>query len=161
MMKALALAVLALNLVGFQSSFASGYPQGPAQELTPGQLCSNPNSRRYQEKIAYCDRDVNTTMKRQIIADYDRTYHFNIDAMPRQDFKIDHFIPLCMGGSNDISNLWPQHKSIFKLTDPLEEAICKKMGEGKLLQKEGVRLIITAKKNLKQVPNVLAFVRKL
>jgi hypothetical protein len=160
MMKAFAVAILALNLIGFQSSFAN-YPVGPAQELTPGQLCSNPNSHRYPEKINYCDRDVSTTLKNQIIADYDRTYQYDIDKMPRQDFKIDHFIPLCMGGSNDISNLWPQHKSVFKLTDPLEEAICSKMSQGKLEQKEAVRLIMSAKRNLKQVSNILNFVRKL
>ena len=29
-------------------------------------------------------------------------------ARPHPDYEIDHLIPLCLGGSDDFSNLWPQ-----------------------------------------------------
>ena len=75
--------------------------------------------------------------------------------MDRMKFKIDHFIPLCMGGSNDKSNLWPQHESVYKITDPLEPAMCNKMAEGKLLQAEAIDLIKYAKQHLDEVPRIL------
>lgn len=160
-MKALALATLLFTLTNFQLSFAGGFPKGPAQKLTPGQLCTNPNSHRYPENIAYCNRDVSPILKRQIIQNYDSALGYNIEFMPRKQFKIDHFIPLCMGGSNDISNLWPQHVSIYSITDVLEEALCEKMDKGRIRQSDAVHLIITAKNNLNQVPAILLYVHKL
>lgn len=160
-MKALALAVLVLSTLSFQVSFADSYPTGPAKQMTPGKLCDHPNAHRYPEKIAYCNRDVSPGLKRHIIEEYDRTFGYRIETMPRDQFKIDHYIPLCMGGSNDISNLWPQHVSVYKITDPLEEAICDKMYQGKLLQKDAVKLIIEAKNHLDEVQEILAQVHSL
>jgi hypothetical protein len=76
--------------------------------------------------------------------------------MDRQDFKIDHYIPLCMGGSNDIKNLWPQHKSVYAITDPLEPVLCDKMAQGRLLQKKAVEIIMYAKAHLDEVPEIIA-----
>lgn len=142
-------------------SFAADYPIAPAPDLTPGQLCTRPITYRYPEKIAYCDRDVSTGLKKQIIEDYDRAFSYRIDRMPRDHFKIDHFIPLCVGGSNDISNLWPQHVSLFTVTDALEESVCEKMKEGKLLQKDAIQIIMKAKLNINEAPRILRFVRNL
>ena len=47
-------------------------------------------------------RAVTTEMKNQVYADYGITNH------PSGSFEVDHFIPLELGGSNDISNLWPE-----------------------------------------------------
>lgn len=160
-MKALALAVLVLSTLSFQFSFADSFPTGPALQVTPGKLCDHPNAYRYPEKIAYCDRDVNPALKRQIIEDYDRKFGYRIESMPRNEFKIDHFIPLCVGGSNDVTNLWPQHESVYTITDPLEEALCDKMYHGKLLQKDAVKLIIEAKTHLDEAPAILAQVNAL
>jgi hypothetical protein len=41
-------------------------------------------------------------MKNQVYTDYAVASH------PRGAYEIDHFIPLELGGSNDIANLWPQ-----------------------------------------------------
>jgi len=82
--------------------------------------------------------------------------------MDRKDFKIDHFIPLCAGGSNDPSNLWPQHKSVYEITDPVEPLICAKMAAGKLDQAYAIKLITTAKTtNLDEVKNVINILNKL
>ncbi|WP_413289026.1 hypothetical protein [Bdellovibrio sp. HCB337] len=158
MKKAFALATLLFCLLSFHQSFAGGYPQGPAKKLTPGQLCANPNSHRYPEGIAYCNRDVSPALKRQIIANYDKSFGYNIEGMDRKNFKIDHYIPLCMGGSNDITNLWPQHVSVYTLTDSLEEALCEKMDLGRILQKDAVILIKKAKNNLNLVAEIKLYV---
>jgi hypothetical protein len=81
--------------------------------------------------------------------------------MNRGDFKIDHLIPLCAGGANDELNLWPQHSSVYNITDPIEPVICQKMAEGKLSQKDAVAMVIFAKTHLDQVNIVLAKLNKL
>jgi hypothetical protein len=131
------------------------YPSGPNQELTPGDVCHQPDTYRYDERIAYCERDVETSTKNSIIAQYDQELGYRIGSMPRGQFKIDHYIPLCMGGSNDRSNLWPQHQSVYKITDQLEQQLCEKMAQGKMLQAEAIQLIKHAKNNLDEAPSIL------
>ncbi len=160
-MKALALISFCLCLFGLNLSFADDFPVAPAKQVTPGKLCDKPNNTRYPEKIAYCDRDVSSTLKRQIIENYDRTFGYKIETLPRDQFKIDHYIPLCVGGSNDTLNLWPQHVSVYTVTDPLEELVCDKMASGKLQQKDAVAIIIEAKNHLVEVPQILAHVNSL
>jgi hypothetical protein len=146
-----------------QSAFAFGpsFPQGPSPVLTPGKLCDNPSKYRYPEHIAYCDRDVTYETKEALIHNYDSKLGFHIGSMSRYDFKIDHFIPLCAGGSNDSTNLWPQHKSVYELTDPVEPLLCEKMANGRLSQADAVKLIVKAKTDLATVPEVMKILRKL
>ena len=47
-------------------------------------------------------RAVTTAMKNQVYAAYGITDH------PTGAYEVDHFIPLELGGSNDIANLWPE-----------------------------------------------------
>lgn len=145
------------------SAYVSGphFPQGPDLRITPGKLCDKPVSYRYPERIAYCDRDVDYEAKEFLILRYDDNFGYSIQYMSRADFKIDHFIPLCAGGSNDLENLWPQHKSIYQLTDPIEPILCEKMAQGKLSQANAVKLIMAAKTNLKNVPAVLRTLQQL
>lgn len=140
---------------------AQDFPLAPISALTPGKLCDKPNEFRYPENIAYCERDVAFETKEIIIAEYDMKYGFRIKTLPRVDFKIDHFIPLCMGGSNDASNLWPQHKSVWEKTDPIEPIICSKMLQGKIKQKDAVNIIIQAKTNIANVPQILRYIQRL
>src|SRR5271157_2904996 len=54
------------------------------------------------------------------------------------DYEIDHLIPLCLGGSDDPSNLWPQPRRSIEGTwnaeakDGLERPICDMVCEGQL-----------------------------
>ncbi|MBC7370529.1 MAG: HNH endonuclease [Bdellovibrionaceae bacterium] len=160
-MRRLATASMLLVLVSFQTVFAADYPQGPEPQLTPGMLCAQPNSRRYPEKIAYCERNVAVSTKEEIIAQYDKQFGYKIERLPRGDFKIDHYIPLCMGGDNDISNLWPQHMSVYEITDPLEALLCEKMSEGRLSQKDAITLMKQAKSNLDSTPAITRKVQAL
>lgn len=156
----LTLALLLLSIV--TPLLADGsFPRGPNIDETPGSLCSNSNKRRYPEKIVYCERSVDSYQKNAIIQKYDRLFGYSIRSMKRLDFKIDHLIPLCAGGSNNDENLWPQHKSIYAITDPIEPLLCEKMQQGKLLQAEAIKLIIEAKTNLSQVPAVMKRLKSL
>lgn len=139
------------------SAFAYGpnFPTNPNMTLTPGKLCDRPSGFRYPEKIAYCERDVTYETKEYLIQNYDKKLGYHIQTMNRLEFKIDHFIPLCAGGSNDPVNLWPQHKSVYEVTDPVEPLLCQKMLEGKLSQSDAVKLIMKAKLDLNQVPAVM------
>lgn len=158
-MKSFALIVSVLSCVTLAS--AADFPRGPEINETPGKLCSSPSSRRYPEKINYCERNVDSYLKNAIIQKYDSLFGYHIRSMNRGDFKIDHLVPLCAGGANDPENLWPQHKSIYAITDPIEPILCEKMQEGKLLQAEAVKLIMKAKLNLKEAPGVLKYLKSL
>jgi len=130
------------------------FPETPELDMTPGTLCIHPDSYRYPEKIPYCNRDVDSSTKYDIIDAYDRQYGYKIRASGRSSFKIDHFIPLCMGGSNEVSNLWPQHRSVYDLTDPLEPELCNRMASGRMNQVEAIAIIRRAKADPKLAPGI-------
>jgi hypothetical protein len=155
--------LILVSLISFSVFLAQAndaFPKGPDATLTPGVLCSTPDALRYPEQIKYCNRNVSTDLKKDIFVAYDQL-GFRTRSMKRMSFKIDHYIPLCMGGANDFKNLWPQHESVYKITDPLEPLLCQKMSEGKILQKTAVELIIQGKANLDQVPAIIAKVQSL
>ncbi|HXH32636.1 MAG TPA: hypothetical protein VNJ01_17695 [Bacteriovoracaceae bacterium] len=136
------------------------FPTGPNLSTTPGSLCGNPDSYRYQERIPYCLRDVSTQVKAQIFEDY-RNLGYGLNPSHRADYKIDHFIPLCAGGSNEEKNLWPQHLSVYNLTDPLEGVGCEKLKDGKIRHAALVNLIVSAKLDLRKVPKTLQYLQSL
>lgn len=125
------------------------FPDGPDLRRTPGVLCQS-NKYRYPSKIRYCDRSVESKLKNKIIAEYDKEFSFDIQKMPRGDFKIDHFIPLSIGGANDEGNLWPQHKTVYKYSDPLESHVANLIAADKITQDESIRVIKECKLNLER-----------
>lgn len=150
----LTLSLISLFLVNVALA-AGRFPLGPDLKETPGVVCTTPTEHRYPENIDYCARDVDSYLKKSIIAKYDTMFGYSIRSMNRMDFKIDHLIPLCAGGANDERNLWPQHKSVYEITDPIEPLLCEKMAEGKLKQADAIKLIMRAKLNLQEAPAVL------
>lgn len=146
-----------LLVTGFAfSSFAGApYPMGPDLNMTPGSLCTHPDTYRYPEKIAYCERDVDTELKREIFNDYIHKLGYSIDMSKRSQFKIDHLIPLCAGGSNERENLWPQHSTVYKQTDEMEAVACEKMAEGRVTQRKAVDMILEAKHDLSKARSIL------
>lgn len=151
----LLLAFVQLILLINANANEARFPTNPNLNETPGELCSHPDTLRYPEKIAYCERDVDTYTKKAVIQKYDHVLGYRISTMNRGEFKIDHLIPLCAGGANTESNLWPQHKSVYSKTDPVEPLLCQKMLEGKLRQSDAVKIIIEAKMNLNKIPEIL------
>jgi len=155
----------ALTILSLQTAWAFSptgkFPTGPNAQTTPGDLCTKPTAYRYPEKIKYCDRNVDSSFKNEIIQMYDRQFGYTIENMQRSQFKIDHYIPLCAGGSNERENLWPQHISVYTITDPLEPLICGKMAAGRLSQAKAVEFIKAAKNNLSMVPDIIKTVNRL
>lgn len=141
--------------------WTKGFPVGPDPRLTPGTLCGKADQRRYPEGIAYCERNVDTNQKKIIIRNYDSELGYSVGSMNRQEFKIDHFIPLCAGGSNENRNLWPQHRSVYEVTDPMEPLICEKMAAGRLKQADAIRLVRAAKLDLSKVQQTLEYLESL
>jgi hypothetical protein len=152
------LVLLVFSLPGFARS---NYPTTPDLQMTPGSYCDRPQSYRYSERVPCCERSVSSGRKRQIIEDYNKKLGYDIRSGDRQQFKIDHLIPLCAGGSNNDDNLWPQHESVYKVTDELEGLICVKMSQGKLLQRRAIELLMRAKHNLEETAEIQALVEAL
>ncbi|CAN5579576.1 hypothetical protein BH10BDE1_BH10BDE1_33890 [soil metagenome] len=156
--------ILSLSMSFALSGFAfaaQNFPEGPRAEMTPGSLCQKNSGYRYPEHIKYCNRSVDSGMKNEIIKEYDQTFGYSVRSMPRRAFKIDHLIPLCAGGSNNQDNLWPQHESVYAITDPLEPLVCEKMADGKLSQADAVQLIHEAKNDLSKVAAIISHLESL
>lgn len=136
------------------------FPEGPSEELTPGSLCDRPDTYRYPERIAYCERNVDSSLKDEVFNEY-RLAGYRLNPKNRKNYKIDHLIPLCAGGSNHEDNLWPQHESIYNQTDPLELIGCEKLKFGKIKQAELIKLILSAKKDLTLVQKTLHYLTTL
>lgn len=149
--------MLFLLLTSLTFTFANygNYPHHPDPQMTPGSLCTRPTEFRYRERISYCERSVDTTLKNEIIAEYEEAYDFTISSRQRSKYKIDHYIPLCMGGSNEQDNLWPQQEEIYSITDPLESELCNKIAANRISQREAIEMIKLGKNNLDLVPNLL------
>lgn len=154
------LLILSLLLTSSYSLARNTYPLGPELSITPGSLCSEPEEFRYPEKIAYCGRYVTGHLKDAIFASYRKNLGYELPG-DRSDYKIDHFIPLCAGGSNYQNNLWPQHITISRITDPIEAQGCEKLAKGLISQKDLVNLIYQAKTNIEVAPEVLRYIQSL
>ncbi len=136
------------------------YPIHPDQQMTPGKLCER-GTKRYAQQITYCERNVSSGEKNAIIADYDNELGFKIRSMNRGDFKIDHFIPLSIGGSNDVENLWPQHKSVYAYTDRLELLLFQAMEADKIAQAKAIEVMKECKLDLPKCAGLEDFVSDL
>ena len=147
-----------LFVVSF-NSMALSYPKSPDLTLTPGSLCDTPDRYRHPEQIPYCERNVNSFQKEMIFINYKKLgYSLSGD---RSSYKIDHYIPLCFGGSNKPDNLWPQHATLSVMTDSIEAMGCEVLGLGKVTQKELLELIIKAKLNSKESPAIFKYIKSL
>ncbi len=152
------LALLTL-LLSFNSIAGNAYPRSPDLRQTPGSLCHTPDSHRYPEQIPYCDRDVEWTAKELVFITY-KKLGYSLSG-ERSQYKIDHFIPLCAGGSNSEDNLWPQYYTLSERTDLIETRGCEILAKGKITQKELIALIMRAKLDFKEAPAVLKILNKL
>jgi hypothetical protein len=154
--------VLSLSLTTYAGQIGKlTYPDGPIEKMTPGVLCTQPSSYRYDEKIPYCERSVSSSLKNKIIATYDNEFGFTIQKLPRGDFKIDHLIPLSIGGANEIGNLWPQHKSIYAYSDKIESDLSNLMVKGRIKQAQAIEAILSCKLHLEKCEQIQADLQKL
>lgn len=136
------------------NALAQGFPIRPDPRLTTGSLCTTPTSYRFAERIPYCERDVSSETKDLVFKNYAKL-GYKFKPGERSSYKIDHFIPLCFGGSNHPNNLWPQHVSVFTVTDPIESVGCDKLRDNKIKQKELISIIRAVKNDLSLAPDAL------
>src|SRR5208337_4846249 len=73
----------------------------PDASLTPGAVLTTDASTICTPGYASDVRDVSTATKEQVYAEYGVSY-----PQPLGAYEVDHFIPLEIGGSNDMQNLW-------------------------------------------------------
>lgn len=149
-----------LLLISSSFAFEASYPTAPDLRLTPGSLCQSGTVTRYPEGIKYCKRDVSQSDKREVFETYRRDLGYRLPG-DRADYKIDHFIPLCAGGSNQKNNLWPQHRSVYEVTDPMEGLGCEKLALGKISQKALIKRLKAAKYDHSLVNETLQFLNAL
>jgi hypothetical protein len=63
---------------------------------------------------------------------------YGLSPGPHPDWEIDHLIPLCLGGSDEDRNLWPQPRRSIERDwpaerkDDLEARLCQMVCEGQL-----------------------------
>ena len=94
--------------------------QYPDNRLTPGlvatidrdDICGFVNGLTYSER----HRKTTKAMKAEVL----RRYHFD----PRRPHEIDHRVPLCGGGADELPNLGAEPGPEFKAKDMLEDALC-------------------------------------
>lgn len=138
-MKRLLISVLLLAGCGQSVSQVADHPPAPDRVMSPGDVCTidDPDFREWRWGVALCTRNVSRETKTQIYIAY------GVDLSTRTEYKIDHIIPISMGGSNSVRNLWPQHKSID--TQELEGEMYNKVSAEYITPQEAWAIIIKAK----------------
>jgi len=76
----------------------------PDHSCTPGAVFSDATAKDTCVKgYTATVRNVSTKTKKEVFEEYGLSY-----PQPPGAYEVDHFIPLALGGSNDIANLWPE-----------------------------------------------------
>ncbi len=74
----------------------------PDAKLTPGDVLTTNANEICVSGYAKRTRDVSSRTKDDVYAEY------HIATHGPGEYEVDHLVPLGVGGSNDIKNLWPQ-----------------------------------------------------
>ena len=122
-----ALILLALSVPAFAGST---YPYLPPAALTPGDVASTSPALVCEKDYPARARNVTESTKKKVYA-----LHGVDKTKCLKGCKIDHLIPLAIGGSNDIKNLWPHEYgadwTVFEKTR-LEVRLRKEVCGGKM-----------------------------
>jgi hypothetical protein len=115
----------------------------PSGKLTPGTLCTvhDPDfdGYRYVEHIPHCRRNLTESAKAAVARAY---------GIPRKDwglYEFDHRIPLALGGSNSVLNIWPEPKAHAAKKDRLEEQLYQGLVRGTITQKAAIKKMLGMK----------------
>lgn len=103
----------------------------PAPE---GALCSpqSPDFDQVAYGVAKCRRRVTMVVRKAVFA------RSGIPWQMRGLYEVDHVLPLCLGGSNELENLAPQPWRSAKRKDVLENRLCRQLREGRISQPDAV-----------------------
>lgn len=116
------LVVLMLLAASLRAQETRSDPGAPLRRLTPGTTDSRRRAVVCVPGYATAIRSVSASRKDSVY----RRYH--LSKAERGGYVIDHLIPLAIGGSNRISNLFPQDTASAREKDRLEKwaryAVC-------------------------------------
>jgi hypothetical protein len=87
----------------------------PNARLTPGDVLRVTAAQVSVPGYSARLRNVPASEKRSVYAEYHLAYPQQAGA-----YECDHFIPLCLGGSNSVANLWPEPAPQFHWKDGFE-----------------------------------------
>ena len=93
---------------GVQAKTSGCVVNGPLQDTqcSPGDIFPNVTKEQIcKSGYASSVRNVPTSVKNKVYAEYGITHHTT------GQYEVDHLVSLELGGSNDISNLWPEAAS--------------------------------------------------
>jgi hypothetical protein len=110
----------------------------PDGACSPGSVMNVSVSQVCQVGYSSSVRDVPQSMKDDVYAEYGVTSHAT------GQYEVDHLVPLELGGSNDISNLWPQPASPtpgFHQKDSVENYLHDQVCAGKMSLGDAQRAI--------------------
>lgn len=127
-------------ILALLASLASS-PSVPDPTATPGALCTERDPdfwhHAYPERVPICKRHVTPSLRKTAFALY---------GIPRSrwsEFELDHWVPLALGGSNSVRNLFPQEKAKALKKDVLETRLYRALRAGKISQGAAVEAIRT------------------
>lgn len=127
--------LLATAAVAAQERDPRMYPN-PA--LTPGATLPVTAAQVSVSGYSSTVRNVPVSEKREAYEEYGLTY-----PQKKGAYECDHFIPLCLGGSNSIKNLWPEPHPEFHWKDGLEVYLWRKVRAGEITLPDAQRQIQT------------------
>ena len=113
----------------------------PNPKLTPGDILTTNASIVCVSGYTATVRDVPTSLKKEVYTEYNLAY-----PEPTGTYECDHFIPLELGGSNDIKNLWPEPAEPvpgFRQKDRVENYLHDQVCSGKMTLEEAQKEIRT------------------
>jgi hypothetical protein len=113
----------------------------PDRACTPGDILPEATKDAIcQPGYARTVRDVPTSVKDQVYAEY------GIRSHTAGEYEVDHLVSLELGGSNDISNLWPElaePRPGFHEKDKVENYLHDQVCSGKISLQEAQQTIAT------------------
>ena len=72
-------------------------------------------------------RQVSRDLRRAVFAEYGLSPH-----QPPGSYEVDHLIPLELGGSNELANLWPEIAPGFHDKDQIEDELHRRVCSGRM-----------------------------
>jgi hypothetical protein len=104
-------------------------------QLTPGAVCRQPNATD-SCNVPRCYRNVPVSEKKQVFREYGLDYDTQSACC-----EVDHMIPLELGGSNSIMNLWPEPWPEAHQKDKVENYLHRQVCQGSITVREAQKSI--------------------